>query len=124
MTVADIAHELVALCREGRYMEAIEKLYGDDVVSVEPIDHGPTMPARIEGKDAVRAKNIAWTEASESHGLKVDGPYVGGSQFAVRFHIDATSKATGRRAQVTEMALYTVLGGKIVMEEFYYAPVT
>lgn len=123
MATADIANRLVEMCREGKYMEAIEKLYADEVVSFEPVDHGPDMPARVEGKDAVRAKNIAWSESSENHGIRVDGPFIGGDHFAVRFHIDVTPKATGRRVQVTEMALYTVRDGKIVMEEFYYAPV-
>jgi ketosteroid isomerase-like protein len=123
MTTANIANRLVEMCREGKYMEAIEELYADDVVSLEPVDHGPTIPARVEGKDAVRAKNIAWSENSENHGIRVDGPFIGTDQFAVRFHIDSTPKATGRRVQVTEMALYTVRDGKIVMEEFYYAPV-
>lgn len=123
MSVADIAQELVDLCRQGRHMEVIAKHYSNDIVGVEPIGHGPEMPARVKGIEAVKAKNIWWSENSETHSLKLDGPYVGDGAFTVRFHMDATPKASGKRVQVVEMALYTVKNGKIVMEEFYYAPV-
>ena len=123
MTVPEIAQDLVDLCRTGRHMDAIEKYYSDNVVSIEPVDHGPSMPARTEGIEAVRAKNQWWIDNAERHGLRVDGPFVGGQQFAVRFHIDATLKATGQRSQVVELALYTVEDNKIIAEEFYYAPV-
>ncbi len=56
MGVAEIAQELVDMCREGKYMEAIDKLYSDDVVSVEPFDHGPAIPAlRAASIDPIRA---------------------------------------------------------------------
>jgi hypothetical protein len=122
MSVEEVAKELVELCRQGKYLEAVDKLYDANVISIEPVDHGPEMPARIEGKAAVRAKNVAWQESSTSHGLRIDGPFLGGDQFALRFHIDSTPKATGQRMQISEMALYTVRDGKIVLEEFYYAP--
>ena len=36
MTIDEIARELVELCRAGRQMEAIDKHYSPDVVSIEP----------------------------------------------------------------------------------------
>ena len=47
----------------------------------------------------------AWAESAERHGLQVDGPYVGEDQFAVRFEMDVTPKATAERLQVAEIAL-------------------
>ncbi len=35
MTTADIAADLVALCREGKFAESGEKYWADDVVSIE-----------------------------------------------------------------------------------------
>lgn len=122
VTNRDIARELVELCREGRHMEAIDKHYSPDIVSVEPISHGPELPALVKGIDTVRAKNRAWEKNAQQHSLKVDGPYLGGDRFAVRFEMDVTPNATGKRVQVAEMALYTVQDGKIVREEFYYNP--
>jgi ketosteroid isomerase-like protein len=50
----------------------------------------------------------------------VQGPFLGDRQFAVRYEFDTTSKETGQRNRMAEMALYTVEDGKIVREEFYY----
>ena len=120
MTVEEIARDLVSLCREGKHMEAIDRHYAPDIVSIEPFSHGPELPARVEGIEAVRAKNDAWAASSVLHELRVDGPYVGEDQFAARFTMDVTPNATGERIQATEMALYTIRDGKIVREEFYY----
>ena len=119
MAIADIANDLVNLCRQGQFSEAIDKHYSENIVSVEPIEGTPEMPARMEGIEAIRAKNQWWVANHEVHGLSADGPFVGENQFAVRFHMDVTPKATGQRMQGTEMALYTVENDKIVMEEFY-----
>lgn len=35
MTVGEVADNLVQLCRQGKFMEAIEALYSPDIVSVE-----------------------------------------------------------------------------------------
>jgi ketosteroid isomerase-like protein len=117
-TVAQTAETLCSLCREGRFRDAMESLYAPDIVSIEPVEM-PGMPARTEGVGAVRAKADAWLADNEVHEVRVDGPFVGGNQFAVRYWMDVTSKQGGRM-QFEEMALYTVRDGKIVKEEFYY----
>jgi hypothetical protein len=76
--------------------------------------------ARCEGVAAVKAKGEWWTNAHEWHGGSVEGPFVNGAQFAVRFEMDVTEKASGRRMQMTEIGLYTVSGGQIVEERFFY----
>jgi ketosteroid isomerase-like protein len=114
-----VAQELVNLCRAGRNMEAIERLYAPDVVSVEAVET-PAFPAEMRGIDAVARKNEQWAESNEVHVFEVNGPFVGEDQFAVQYTFDTTSKATGQRTQMTEMALYTVKDGKIVREQFFY----
>ena len=39
MITAEVATQLVSLCREGRFVDAVETLYADDVVSVEAMDY-------------------------------------------------------------------------------------
>ncbi len=119
MSVADTANELVNLCRQGQFMQAIEKLYSDDIVSIEPVGN-EQMPARQEGIAAIKGKNQWWAENHEVHGMEVNGPYVGDGQFAVQFKMDVTPKFTGKRNQMTEMGLYTVKDGKVTQEEFFY----
>lgn len=118
-STAAVAQELVALCRAGRNLDAVNKLYSPRIVSVEPVG-SPEMPAEMNGIDAIRGKHQWWEENNEVHSMEVNGPYLGEGQFAVQFTFDATFKPTGQRNKLTEMALYTVKDGKIVREEFFY----
>ena len=114
-----VANELVALCRAGRNLDAIAKLYSPKIVSIEPVGN-EAMPAEMSGIDAIRQKNEWWFENYEVNSHEVNGPFVGGDQFAVQYVFDATFKPTGQRSAMTEMALYTVKDGKIVREQFFY----
>lgn len=114
-----LANELVALCRAGRNLDAIAKLYSPKIVSVEPVGT-EAMPAELTGIDAIRQKNERWFDNYEVNSSEVNGPFVGGNQFALQYLFDTTFKATGQRSASTEMALYTVQDGKIVREQFFY----
>lgn len=119
MSTQDIANDLVALCRQGKFDESGEKYWADDVVSIEA-GGPPGMDPVSRGKDAVRGKGEWWANAHEIHSADAEGPYVNGDQFIVRFKLDTTFKETGQRSQMDEMALYTVRDGKIVEERFFY----
>ena len=120
-STAAVAEELVALCRAGRNMDAIEAFYSPDIVSIESTGN-EQMPAELSGIDAIRQKNQWWTENNEVHSAEADGPFVGEDKFAVRYAFDVTFKPTGKRERMEEMALYTVNNGKIVREHFFYNP--
>lgn len=120
MSTAEIAHDLVDLCRQVKNLEAIQKHYADSIVSVESMSM-PGMPAEMAGIAAVRGKNEWWFANHEVHSAAAHGPFIGDNQFSVEFKYDVTVKATGQRFQMAEMALYTVADGKVVHEHFYYA---
>ncbi len=117
MSIQDVAKELVALCAAGKFIECGDKLWADNVVSIESAE-GPM--ARLEGKAAVRGKSEWWEGAHDIHETTVEGPYVNGAQFVVRFKTDMTVKETGARMTMDEIGLYTVADGKIVEERFFY----
>lgn len=117
MSTQDIANDLVALCKAGKFDEAGEKYWADDVLSVEAM---PGDMAEVRGKDAVRGKGEWWANAHEVHASEVEGPYVNGDQFVVRFKMDLTQKATGDRIKMDEVGVYTVKNGKIAEERFFY----
>jgi hypothetical protein len=119
VSTASVAQELCALCREGRNLDAIEKLYSPKIVSVEPMGN-ESMPAEMTGIDAVRGKNQWWFDNNEIHSAEVNGPFVGEGQFAVHYTYDTTFKPSGQRVTMSEMALYTVKDGKITKEQFFY----
>jgi len=118
-TTSTVADELVALCRAGRNMDAINSFYSPDIVSVESMGN-ETMPRELRGIDAIRGKNQWWYDNNEVHSASVDGPFVGDDKFAVYYNYDCTFKPTGKRNNMEEMALYTVKDGKIVREQFFY----
>jgi ketosteroid isomerase-like protein len=121
-TTGQVGNRLVELCRQGKFMEAMDTLYGPNIVSIETRS-SPTMPARTEGIKAVRGKGEWWEANHEVHSGSVEGPWPHGDRFIVRFSFDVTAKAgpmAGKRMQLEEAALYTVKDGKIVQEEFFY----
>jgi ketosteroid isomerase-like protein len=120
MTTIDIGKELVALCRQGKNMEAIGKFYSPNIESVEPFAH-PQIGQVQKGVDAVKGKNQWWVDNHQIHDVEVNGPYSNGDQFIVHFTYDVTPKQTGKRMTMSEMGLFTVQNGKITKEAFFYS---
>jgi hypothetical protein len=116
MSTADVAKEFTAALKVSKFEDA-EKLWSDEVVSIEAMD-GPMKEAR--GRPAVHAKSEWWFANHEIHKFETAGPFVNGDQFALRFSIDVTQKESGNRVQMDEVGLYTVRDGKIVEERFFY----
>ena len=122
MNTQEVANQLVALCRAGRNIEAVEMLLSPDVVSVEATGD-ETMPAVMNGRDAVRGKNEWWVKNHKVHSARVKGPYPNGDRFAVIFDFEVTPAVgpmAGKRMRMEEVAVYTVADGKVTREEFYY----
>ncbi len=122
MNALEIGQKLVAMCREGRNMDAINELYADDVVSVEAMAPPEGGEREMSGIDAVRGKNDWWNENHEVHDASVAGPFPhGDDRFCVHFKFDVTSKPMGgQRFSMEEIGLYSVADGKITKEEFFY----
>lgn len=117
-----VATELVAGCRENRAAENLETLYAADAVSVEALAMPGSEDAEAKGLEAIRAKHAWWEGAMEVHSMSADGPYLhGDDRFGVIFQADVTERESGKRTQMKELGIYTVAGGKIVREEFYYS---
>lgn len=118
-----VGKKLADLCNQGKNIDAINALYDKDIVSVEAMPGSEDMPQTMTGKDAILGKNQWWLENHEVHSGKVTGPYPHGDRFILMMHYDITPKCgptAGQRMQMQEAGLYTVKGGKIVKEEFFY----
>lgn len=120
MTTQEVAAMLVQLCSQGKFEEAAEKLYSPDIVSMEP-GAPPGQSREAKGIAAVKAKGEWWAANHEVHSSIVEGPLVAGSHFAVSFKLDVTFKPQNRRFTLEEIAVYKVVNGKIVYEEFFYS---
>ena len=120
MTTAEIAKQLVELCRKGENAKAHDLFYSPKIVSVEAVAMHD-MPRETKGIDGVRKKGEWWMTNHTVHSANATGPFVAVDKFAVVFEYDVTFKPTGKRNKMTEVAVYTVADGKIVHEEFLYS---
>jgi hypothetical protein len=96
----------------------MKELYADDIVSVEAQAKGASF--ETHGKAAVIQKSTEWAAAHEIHGSNIEGPFLANDKFSVVFDFEVTPKATGKRAALREIAVYTVQNGRIAREEFFY----
>jgi ketosteroid isomerase-like protein len=120
MTTHEVAAQLVALCRDGKYLDAVDTLYADDIVSIEAVDY-QGLGREMRGKDAIVAKNAGWLRDNDVHTVTVKGPFVSPETFAVHYSFEWTQRATGEHVKFGEVGVYAVENGKITREEFLYA---
>ena len=120
MTTVDVAQQYVALCKQGKNEECLDKLFAKDAVSVEAAPPPGGGDRTASGLDAIRAKGKSWGENNTVHKAEVAGPYPNEDRFAVRFTFDITNKPSGQRMTMDEIGLFTVRNGKIAREEFFY----
>ena len=100
-----VGKRLVELCNQGKPNEAMNTLYAPNIVSIETAAH-ENMPARMEGRDAIRQKNEWWVNNHQMHGQTVSGPFPHGERFIVLYKIDVTAKAgkmAGKRMQAQRL---------------------
>jgi hypothetical protein len=115
--VAEIANQFVEMYRSGTADAKIwDAVFAKNWTSIE----GFGMGMAFEGRKAIEAKCRLWMDNHEVHGTSCDGPYLGATGFAVIFSLDVTDKSTGQRIMMKEAAVYSVLNGKIIQEEFMY----
>lgn len=115
MNTKEVAHRLVALCRQYAYETAQQELYADDAVSIEP-EGSPT--PNVKGREAIIAKGRAFLATIEIHGGSVSEPAVADPFFSVAMILDVTKGGT--HFQIEEICVYEVKAGKIVREQFFY----
>ena len=117
MNTEELAKNFTDMCAKGELEAAGKKFWSDSVVSREPMTGDM---AEVKGRKAVEGKTEWWKANHEVHNFKVEGPYVHGDQFVVRFTSDVTPKGK-QRMHLDEVGLYTVRNGKIVEESFFMA---
>lgn len=116
----EIGTAVVDANNNGAVAELLDRHYADDAVSVEAAamdDSG----REASGLEAIRAKHDWWHSNFEVHASHAEGPFFhGDDRFSVIFSAETTHKESGQREQMREIGEYTVRGGKIVRDEFFY----
>jgi len=113
----EVARRVAELLRAGKAQEVEKDWLAPGIESVE----GVGVSLAWNGKKAVLDKYRSWEADHEIHDMKLEGPWVGATGFALKYRIDVTQKSTGQRSQMEEIAVYTVRNGKITREEFHFA---
>ena len=115
------AQQLVRYGRDDNEAQGLSELYAENAVSVEAADLGGGNVV-TEGLDNIRGKHEWWDGAMEVHKKEVEGPFLHGeNQFSVIYSLDVTQKENGERMEMREVGVYTVEGGKVVKEQFFYS---
>jgi hypothetical protein len=119
MTAFEIGTKLAELIKAGKNEEAMKTFYAEDIVSVEAgaPNHGNP---EVRGVAACIEKGQQFRDRMEVHSHDATGPFPNADKFALVLSNDVTPKAGGPRFTMTEVAVYTVKGDKIVREEFFY----
>jgi ketosteroid isomerase-like protein len=118
MNAQEVANRLVQLCREGKDMDAVNELYDDNIVSIEP--EGSPMPGKTVGKAAVLESINRWYSSVEQlHSSHISDPVASGSFFACAMNYDITFKGQDRN-KMDELCVYEVEDGKIITSQFFY----
>ncbi len=116
MDTKAVAKAFTELCQKGELAQAGDKFWAEDVISREAMEGDM---AKLQGRKAVEGKSQWWYANHTIHDVKVEGPYVSGNQFVVRFKMDVTPKGKARQT-MDEVGVYTVKNGKISEESFFY----
>lgn len=118
MKTQDIADQLVAHCRQGRWEAAQRELFADNAVSREPFA-SPGFDQETKGLAAIIEKGRKFeTLIEQLHSITISDPLVAANAFAVTMTMDVTMKGQPRM-QMSELCVYEVKDGKIVSEQFH-----
>ena len=118
MTTKEVANRLVELCRQGKIEDTLQELFADDAVSIEADDS--MGPRTTEGLPAIVKKGEMFNSmVEEFHGSEISDPVVSANHFAISWDLDVTMKGK-ERSQMSEVCVYKVKDGKIVLEQFFY----
>ncbi|WP_341837270.1 nuclear transport factor 2 family protein [Chitinophaga pollutisoli] len=118
MTTAEIASRLEAFCRVGKFHEAVETLFADDAVSIEPYET-PAFEKETKGKENILQKGKKFDEMVETmHAITIRDTVVTGNIIAMVCGMDVTMKDKPR-AEWEELCVYQVKDGKIISEQFF-----
>lgn len=121
MTTQEVAHQLVAFCREGKYEEVQKQLFSPEIVSMEP--EGALFWQEAKGFDQLAQKGKDWQEAVEEFiEGKVSDPIVAGDHFTCTMSYKVKFKDRPEPVTNEEVCVYKVIDGKVVLEQFFYTP--
>ncbi len=118
MTVKEVADRLVELCRKGEFNQAVEELYAENIVSLEPKG---SRTERTEGLADVKVKSDMFAKQTiKVNSLEVSDPIVAENFFTIGLYMNLDMQDAPPKMQMDEICVYHVVDGKIVNEQFFH----
>lgn len=118
MTLDQIATRLADYCRKEQFTLALEELYAENAVSIEQFEF-PGFDKETRGLGAMMEKDRKFNAMVESrYGTTVSAPLIAGNSFCFVLTMDMKMKGRDRET-LTELCVYTVTDGKIILEQFF-----
>jgi hypothetical protein len=115
-----IAERLIAFCRQGDWQGAYNELYAGDARSVEPYK-SPIAEVETTGLQAIMEKAKRFDSLIEKiYEIKVSQPIIMKDHIAFSLTMDADLVGRGRCMILSEICVYKIQDGKIVLEQFFY----
>lgn len=116
-TVESVAYRLVELCREQKFVQAVEELYAENITSYEPA--GSTNLV-TKGFDAVRDNVVRFVENTlELNDLRISDPIIADNFFSITMKMNCKMEGMPAAMPMDEVCVYHVLDGKIANEHFF-----
>jgi hypothetical protein len=121
MTTTEVANRYYELAKQNNWPQILDELCSPDLVNKEP-EHVTARGLQpiTTGLAAIKAKGIANRQKIEAvHSQYCSAPLVAGNFFTVMLGRDVTFKEMPRMNK-EEIAVFEVVEGKIIMEQFFY----
>ena len=101
-TIHEIANGLTELVSEQKFVEAYEKLFANDAVSIDPRNKEQSS---LKGLENLVAREKDFLSRTEIHQITVSQPIVAGSYFTLSLHMDFTIAGQGKML-LDELCVY------------------
>ena len=96
MTTREVADQLVKMCRDGKVEEAMQKLFTEDTISIEPTEG--ILPKETKGIKAIQKKAELFISMVEQfYGSAITDPVVAGDYFSVGWDTEIQMKGQERK---------------------------
>jgi hypothetical protein len=115
--INEIAHRLVELLKEKKFLETQKELFDEDVVSQEPEE---AKSRSVNGLESILLKeNNFLKNIKQWKNFEVSEPIISKDFFSIRMFTEVVL-LNDREVSIDEIIVYEVRHGKIVKEQFFY----
>ncbi len=115
--IKTIAHQLIALLREKRFLEAQEQLFAIDAINQEPELY---KERSVFGLKAMMVKEKRFlSNIKKWNHFEVSEPLISKHHFTIHMITDVLLK-NEQNVRIDEIIIYEVDNNKIIKEQFFY----